>query len=148
MLRSDVARESVGDSGSRDDDTAAVREVTNLVARRRLWRDERRDDDDLGRDSTRSVRDRLDRRVGAEEGDAPTAVAQRERENDEAEVVLVARGCCEERVPAAPTTPAPAEPEQASAEEVAREVLLRHRDLAALPALTEVAEDGQDDLAE
>ena len=58
----------------------------------------------------------------------------------------LARRAREQRPRPSAAPPAPSEPEQPSAQEVRREVLLGHRELAALPTLSEFVEVGNDDL--
>ena len=65
-----------------------------------------------------------------------------------AEVVLVARDAGEQRERRARVAPAASEPEQPATQQRAREVLLRDRDLAALPALAQLVEVGQDGIAQ
>ena len=85
--------------------------------------------------------DRGDRSVRAKVGDAPAVLAQGEPERDQGQVVLLARGACKERARAGTPIPAAREAEHTAAQEVAGEVFLRNRDLTALPALAQIAEN-------
>ena len=68
-----------------------------------------REDDDQTSGSMllRAGEDRLDRGVGAEERDPPAALAQRQPEADQAEVVVLAGGAGEQSRAAAPSAPSP-----------------------------------------
>ena len=93
-------------------------------------------------------RRRVDRRVLAEVGDPPAAVAQREAESDQPEVVLLARRAGEHRDRPAAAAPAAGEGEQPPAHEVGGEVLLADADLLALPAIADVPHRRERDVAE
>src|SRR4029079_1036514 len=92
--------------------------------------------------------DARDRGVGAEVDDAPAARAQRDSEGEEAEIVLFPGGAREDCD--RPDAPAPAacEPEEAPSKQCGGEVLLRDRHVAALPALAELVEIWNDDVAQ
>src|SRR5678816_1772338 len=96
------------------------------------------DHDELGVACARGVGDAYERGVGTEVHDAPPPGAQRETEDDQAEVVLLARGAREHDPRPEPATPPAGEAEEAPAEDARGEVLLRHRDLAPLPAVAEL----------
>ena len=76
--------------------------------------------------------DRSDRGAGAEVADAPAVAPQQQPERHEREVVLLALDAREQRSRPLAAIPAAREATQPSSDEVAREVLLRDRDLAAL----------------
>jgi len=148
VLGSDVSGNAVGDAGARENHPSIARELANLRPRRVLGRSQRREDHDLGSEPPSRVDDRLDRCVGAEKGDAPAAIAKCKREHDEPKIVLFSRRSCEQSMPPrAPTPPTP-KCKETSTQEVAREVLLRHGDLSALPPFAELTEDRQHHLAE
>ena len=67
----------------------------------------------------------LDRRVGPEVSDTPAAAVEREAERDQAQVVELARRAGQDRPRAVARVPPAADPEQAPADQVAGEVLLR-----------------------
>ena len=135
-------RTTAGDQHAR-----AARQVTH-VTRLELRCFEHGENDHLGCDAASRVRDRLDRGIGAEKRDAPAAISQDQSEDDEPEIVLLAGRSSEQRVMSRPATPATAERHEPAADEVAREVLLRDRDLAALPSLADVLQQRQDHFAQ
>ena len=97
------------------------------------------DDDEVGPECIRGLLKGVDRRVRTKVGDAPAVVAQGEPERDQGQVMMLARRAREESAPPATSIPAARESEHPATQEVAREVLLRDRDLSPLPALTESA---------
>ena len=107
---------------------------------------DRTDRDDVRLERARRGLERLERRVGAEVRDAPAARAQREPERDQPELVLLPGEARQERARPDAAAPIAAQAEQAPAEHVRREVLLRDRRLAALPALPELVKVGEKDV--
>ena len=93
-------------------------------------------------------RDLVDGGVGAEVGDPPAAVGEHEAEADEAERVALARRAGEQRQRPGAGLPALRHREQPALDEVAGEVLVADGELAALPAPADLAEQGQDDVAD
>ena len=107
-----------------------------------------REDDEARPETFGGRRRRVDRRVLAEVGDPPAAVAQREAESDQPEVVLLARRAGEHRDRAVAPAPAAGEGEQPPAHEVGGEVLLADADLLALPPIADVPHRRERDVAE
>ena len=89
------------------------------------------DDDTVGLELSRLLHEGRERRVLAEVGDTPAAVAQGEAECDQPEVVLFLRRAGEQRVWPWPLAPAAPDAQEPAAEEVTGEMLLRDGDLAA-----------------
>src|SRR3954464_105623 len=86
------------------------------------------------------------RRVRAEKCDSPAVVAvEREPEADQPDVVELAGRAREHGETASIAVPTLRNGEQAPADDVRREMLLRPRDLAALPLTADVAEARKDD---
>ena len=88
------------------------------------------------------------RRVGAEVPDPPAAVAQREGEAEQPEVVALLRRARDDRPRPHPGVPPARERVEAARDDGGREVLLADRDRAARPEVAEVVEEGQDRLAQ
>ena len=74
--------------------------------------------------------------------------AQYEREREQGDVVHLAGCTGEEGKRAGPAAPEPGQREQPATDQVAREVLLADIDLAALPAVADLLQGGQHDLAQ
>ena len=75
-------------------------------------------------------------------------LAEGEAEGDQREVVKLAGRTGEERPLSGAAIPAAGEPQEPSSEQVAREMLLRDRELAPLPEEAELAQGGEDRVAE
>ena len=74
--------------------------------------------DGVRRELTHGLRQRLERRVAAEERDPPAVLAQREAEDQEAEIVPLLRRACEHRARPTPAIPAACQPEEPAAHEM------------------------------
>jgi hypothetical protein len=94
------------------------------------------------------IGDACDRRVVAEEDDAPAARAQREPEGEEPQVVLLAGRAGEDRHRSHALAPAAGEPEQAATQQRRGVVLLGDRHGSPLPLLAELVQVRHDDVAE
>ena len=105
-----------------------------LLDRRRLAEARAREHDELGALCGRRGRDHLQRRVRAEEEDPPPPFPQGKAEDDEREVVQVARRAGQQGERPDALVPPRREREQAATQEMRGEVLLRDRYLAARPA--------------
>ncbi len=101
-----------------------------------------------GREQPGRVGDRLQRRVGSEERDAPALPAQREPERDQREIVLLAGNAREQRARARAVAPAAREAEQSPAQQRTGEVLLSDRGVSTLPALAQLVQVGQHGIAQ
>jgi hypothetical protein len=88
------------------------------------------------------------RRIGPEVGNAPPAGAQGEPERDEGEIVQLSRRTGEDRERAGALSPAPRETQETTAEEVAGEVLFSNAGAARLPAISELGEIGDHEVAQ
>ena len=108
---------------------------------------EARDDDECRPCRLGRVGECSDRRVRAEKEDPPGVRAQHEREREQGDVVHLA-GCAGESKRARSAAPEPGKRKQPAADEVAREVLLADLDLAPLPAVADLLQDGQHHLAQ
>ena len=109
---------------------------------------EARDDDERRPRRLGRAGERCDRRVRAEKEDPPGVRAQDEREREQGDVVHLA-GCTGEKSKrACSAAPEPGKRKQPAADEVAREVLLADLDLAPLPAVADLLQDGQHHLAQ
>ena len=92
--------------------------------------------------------DRRDRGARSEVADAPAVAPQEQPERHEGEVVLLALDAGEECSRPLTAIPPTREGHEPAPDEVAREVLLRDRDLTTLPAVAELAEVRQESLFE
>ena len=108
----------------------------------------RAEDDELGLELGRRVRERVERGVRPEEGDAGAARAEEQAEDDQRQVVELAGRAGEQHARAASLIPPAGQPEQSAPDDVAGEVLLADRRLARLPPLAESVQVRQHDLAE
>ena len=134
--------------GARQQQARALRELRQGLAQQGDARRGQGDDHDrVGLQLLHRVRQRVHRRVRAQVGDAPAALAQREPEQQQPEVVALARRAGQQRARSHAAVPAPGQRDQPPAQHHAREVLLRDRGLAALPALAQLAQVGQQHLA-
>lgn len=91
---------------------------------------------------------RLGWSVRAEEQDPPAVRAEREPERQQADVVLFAGCAREQRERPRAAAPEAGQREQAPADQVAREVLLRNVERAALPAVADLDERWKDQVAD
>ena len=89
-----------------------------------------------------------DRRVGAEIHDLPAVAAQGDRGRHQAELVLLARRAKEHRAAAHAAARVAEQVPEPGADGLAHEMLLRHRQLAARPALADRLEQRPDDRLE
>ena len=106
------------------------------------------DHDGGGLERARGLGERVEWRVGPEEGDPPAALAQREAEDDERQIVLFPRRTGQESAWPGALIPAAGEAEEPPSEEVAGEVLVGNRRLASLPAVAQLTQVRQDHIAE
>ena len=107
-----------------------------------------REDHGVGPERARLLLDGRERRVLSEVRDAPTAAPESQAEGEQPQVVKLSRRACEQCVRPHTGSPAAGEPEQPTADDVAREVLLGDGRLAAGPALAQLVEVRKNDVGE